>query len=276
MRNDTHDELEHIPCLRIEAREPDDFGQVATDDPSTVPDRRLPAAAPIRGARTGLLWALIGSLAIALAGLGWWGFQQLSLMEQQLVATQESFARISEEAAGRIQDISGKVVAAESSANTGSEALRLQIRQAERRLEDVARQLQAQAARLEQLEQLAGALQQQESMAGERATALDSRLNALAGEQAGLAGLKTEQDNQQARLASLDEALKQLKARRDPSADIERLEQELLVLRSELDNSAPGTMATVAEFDAFRAQTTRTLSTLQRQVRNLQRQLDGR
>lgn len=62
---------------------------------------------------------------IALGGLGWWSFQQISLMEQQLVATQESFARISEEAAGRIQDISGKVVATESPVTSGSEALKL-------------------------------------------------------------------------------------------------------------------------------------------------------
>ena len=55
-------------------------------------------------------------------------------MEQQLVATQESFARISEEAAGRIQDISGKVVATESSVTSGSEALKLQVKQLENKL----------------------------------------------------------------------------------------------------------------------------------------------
>lgn len=75
------------------------------------------------------MWALLGASFIALAGLGWWSFQQISLMEQQLVATQESFARISEEAAGRLQAISGKVEASESGVTSSSEALKLQLRQ---------------------------------------------------------------------------------------------------------------------------------------------------
>ncbi|MCC1795090.1 hypothetical protein KSI77_24050, partial [Salmonella enterica subsp. enterica serovar Indiana] len=82
----------------------------------------------------GPLWALVGALLIAFAGLAWWSFQQISLMGQQLVATQESFARISEEAAGRLQDISGKVVASEASVNNGSEALKQQIKQLETQL----------------------------------------------------------------------------------------------------------------------------------------------
>lgn len=281
MRNDTDDELEHIPSLRAEVRERDDFGRAAIDEsPASVRSRRQ-AAIPPRGARTGPLWALVGALSIALAGLGWWSFQQISLMEQQLVATQESFARISEEAAGRIQDISGKVVAAESNVNTGSEAFKLQIRQVERRLAEVALQLQGLAERQgeqgRQVEQLAGTLQQQQSTGGERDAQLENRLNALAGEQAALGTLKAEQDKQQASLASLGESVQQLKGRKDPTADIERLEQELLVLRSELDNrpAASASMTNVEEFDAFRAQVNRSVSTLQKQVKTLQ-QLDNR
>lgn len=282
MRNDTDDELEHIPSLRAEVRERDDFGRAAIDEsPASVRSRRQ-AAIPPRGARTGPLWALVGALSIALAGLGWWSFQQISLMEQQLVATQESFARISEEAAGRIQDISGKVVAAESNVNTGSEAFKLQIRQVERRLAEVALQLQGLAERQgeqgKQVEQLAGTLQQQQSAGGERDAQLENRLNALAGEQAALGTLKAEQDRQQASLASLGESVQQLKGRKDPAADIERLEQELLVLRSELDSrpAASASTTNVEEFDAFRAQVNRSVSTLQKQVKSLQQQLDNR
>ena len=50
---------------------------------------------------------------------------------------------------------------------------------------------------------------------------------------------------------------------------------DLLVLRSELDNqSAKGN--STAEFDAFRAQTTRNLNTLQTQIQTLQQQITAR
>ncbi len=90
----------------------------------------------VKSASTGPLWALVGALFFAFAGLAWWSFQQISLMEQQLVVTQESFARISEEAAGRLQDISGKVVASQTNVTSDSEALKLQIKQLESKLQD--------------------------------------------------------------------------------------------------------------------------------------------
>ena len=92
MRNDPLDDFDDVPTLR--AGTPDDDELL----PAHVARSRRKAARP---ASTGPLWALLGASVIALAGLGWWSFQQISLMEQQLVATQESFARISEEAAGQ-------------------------------------------------------------------------------------------------------------------------------------------------------------------------------
>ena len=51
----------------------------------------------------------------------------------------------------------------------------------------------------------------------------------------------------------------------------------LLVLRSELDNRPAAAQGpATAEFDAFRAQMTRNINTLQSQVQNLQQQLDAR
>ncbi|MFW7344247.1 hypothetical protein V0R37_22245, partial [Pollutimonas sp. H1-120] len=88
----------------------EDFAE-PREEPAPRSSRVTSSKAPVaKGASTGPLWALVGALSFALAGLGWWSLQQIGLMEQRLVATQESFARISEEAAGRIQDISGKVV----------------------------------------------------------------------------------------------------------------------------------------------------------------------
>lgn len=280
MRNDSFDELEHIPSLRTEVRELDDFQQEASP---AVRGRRRAAAG--RGIGTGPLWALVGALGIALLALGWWSFQRISLMEQQLVATQESFARISEEAAGRIQDISGKVVATESSVTSGSEALKLQIRQLENRLAELARQQQAQEASLgeqgRQLEQFAGALQGQQTALGEQGTRLEARLNELAGGQAALKTLQADQEKlqgdqekQQASLTSLGGAVSELQKRSDPMPAISRLEQDLLVLRSELDNRPP-VAANTAEFDAFRAQMTRSLNALRSQVQTLQKQMNG-
>ncbi len=56
------------------------------------------------------------------------------------MATQESFARISEDAAGRLQDISGKVVAGQSNVMSDSEALKLQLKQLESKLQDQGKQ----------------------------------------------------------------------------------------------------------------------------------------
>src|SRR3989338_7625946 len=220
MRNDAHDELDHVPSLRADQRD-HDHDDYAADHPEPARGNaygRAAVAAPVKSASTGPLWALVGALMIALGGLGWWSFQQISLMEQQLVATQESFARISEEAAGRIQDISGKVVATESSVTSGSEALKLQVKQLESKLAEQSK--------------------------------FDEKI----------AGLRSEIDA--------------LKKQGNSSQAIARVEQDLLVLKSDLETRSAG--SSTAEFDAFRAQMTRNISTLQAQVLNLQQKIDAR
>lgn len=294
MRNDAHDELDHVPSLRPDIRDDDDFDPDAADPlergygRGTVRAARPAKAA--KGASTGPLWALVGALTIALGGLGWWSFQQISLMEQQLVATQESFARISEEAAGRIQDITGKVVATESSVTTGSEALKLQVKQLESKLAELSRQQQGvagqQGEQAKRLDQLAADLKAQKSDAAQ----LDTRLKGLAGEQeklqAAQADLKAAQgDTQSAKqeLARLDTRLKglaadleTLKKQGNPNQAIGRLEQDLLVLRSEMETRAGSGQGSAAEFDAFRAQMTRNITSLQSQLQSLQQQINAR
>jgi chromosome segregation ATPase len=281
MRNDAHDELDHVPSLRAEQRDHDDY---AVDHPEPARGNnyaRPPAAAPVQAASTGPLWALVGALMIALGGLGWWSFQQISLMEQQLVATQESFARISEEAAGRIQDISGKVVATESSVTSGSEALKLQVKQLDSKLAELSKQHQATSGKLgeqnKRLEQLAVQLKGQEGGGAK----LEATLNKLSAEQAVLKNEQATLKSAQAGQAKLDEKLAALsgevaalKKLGNPNQAIARLEQDLLVLKSDLETRSAGN--STAEFDAFRAQMTRNVSTLQAQVQNLQQQIDAR
>ncbi|WP_372866625.1 ATPase [Pseudomonas sp.] len=288
MRNDAHDEIDHVPSLTTDQRDRDylDTGHQESD---FRPQSRTATAAVPKAAGTGALWALVGALTIALGGLGWWSFQQISLMEQQLVATQESFARISEEAAGRIQDINGKVVATESTVTSGSEALKLQVKQLESKLAELSKQQQGvagqQSGQDKRIEQLAAELKAQQGATSQ----VDGSLKSLSSEQATLkkaqaslqaeqAALKTAQAGSaklDGQLQSLSDEIAALKKIGNPNQAIGRLEQDLLVLRSELDNR-PAAKSNTAEFDAFRAQMTRTISTLQNQIQNLQQQIDAR
>jgi chromosome segregation ATPase len=280
MRNDAHDELDHVPSLRAGARDHDDF---AADhhEPAAAP-APYSRTAPVKSASTGPLWALVGALIIALGGLGWWSFQQIKLMEQQLVATQESFARISEEAAGRIQDISGKVVATESSVTSGSEALKLQVKQLESKLAELSKQQQAvagqQSGQGKQIEQLAAELKSQQGVTGkfeDSLKTLGSEQAALKGQQAKLQTALADTGKFDAQLKSLSGEIEALKKIGNPNQAISRLEQDILVLKSDLE-TRPAASSNTAEFDAFRAQMTRNISALQAQVQNLQQQIDAR
>ncbi|MGQ7861627.1 ATPase [Pseudomonas sp. 32A] len=264
MRNDANDDFDNVPSLRADTPDDDDFEPT----PATSVRSRPTPVVKVKSASTGPLWALVGALLFAFAGLAWWSFQQISLMGQQLVATQESFARISEEAAGRLQDISGKVVASEANVNNGSEALKLQIKQLETQL-------------LEQGKQQLG-------VAGQ-ATDLDKRLEQMT---ASTAQLSSANAQLQGQVQALTEAVATLKSRDaefkdlsadvaalkkqgNPTAAIARLEQDLVVLKSELDNRAAASDGpSTKEFDVFRIQTTRNVTALQSQVQNLQQQIN--
>jgi chromosome segregation ATPase len=285
MRNDANDDFDDVPSLRASSLDDDDFPTTAR---TSVHSRTTPVV-KVKGPSTGPLWALVGALFFAFAGLAWWSFQQISLMEQQLVATQESFARISEEAAGRLQDISGKVVASQSNVNTGSEALKLQIKQLEGKLQDQSKQLESklqdqskqQQGVLGQTSDLDKRLAQMTAQATEQQTAnaqLQAQVKALSGELAALKNASADTSQIDAQLKSLGADITALKRQGNPSAAIERLEQDMIVLKSQQDNrpaAAQGGTNT-AEFDAFRGQVTRNINTLQAQIQNLQQQLRTR
>lgn len=290
MRNDAQEDYDDVPTLRAGTRDDDELL------PARIARSREQAARP---ASTAPLWALLGASFIALAGLGWWSFQQISLMEQQLVATQESFARISEEAAGRLQAISGKVAASESTVSSDSEALKLQIRQLQAGLTEQGTQQQGVAGQAQELgKRLEQALtqvneQQQVNLAQQQAnetrqqanaelqTQLQARLAAVNTELAAVKAAQVDADKIDTQLKSLSADIAALKKQGNPSAAIQSLEQDILVLKSQIDNRpAPATAtsggATVQEFDSFRAQMTRNISTLQSQIQNLQKQISAR
>ncbi|MPQ70350.1 MULTISPECIES: ATPase [Pseudomonas] len=279
MRNDANDDFDDVPSLRADA---DDHEEHVGTAPVRERTRTQVAATPrlkVKVPSTGPLWALVGALFIAFAGLAWWSFQQISLMEQQLVATQESFARISEEAAGRLQAISGKVVASESSVNSDSEALKLQIRQLEGKLLEQGRQQQGVAGQATGLEQR---LQQMSALTADQQTAntqLQAQVKSLTAELASLKAGQGDAGKLDAQVKSNAAEIAALKKQGNSSAAVERIEQELIVLKSEQDNrQAAGGQAAgnTAEFDAFRGQVTRNITTLQNQIQNLQEQISAK
>ena len=287
MRNDANDDFDDVPSLRMRADIPDDDDFLSNRQPH-VQARPAPVAATrAKGASTGPLWALVGALLCALGFLAWWSFQQISLMEQQLVATQESFARISEDAAGRLQDISGKVVAGQSNVMSDSEALKLQVKQLDNKLQEQARlfesKLQEQYRQLQgtfgpsadldkELAQLIAQSTEQQNVNTQLQAAnkeLQSQVKALSAE---VTALKNQGEG-----GALDAQLKSIGAditalkRATSNSSIERLEQDMIVLKSQQDKGG-----NTAEFDAFRGQVTRNINTLQAQIQHLQQQLSAR
>ncbi|MBT1268684.1 ATPase [Pseudomonas sp. VS38] len=264
MRNDANDDFDNVPSLRADTSDDDDFEPT----PATSVRSRPAPVVKVKSASTGPLWALVGALLFAFAGLAWWSFQQISLMGQQLVATQESFARISEEAAGRLQDISGKVVASEANVNNGSEALKLQIKQLETQLLEQGKQQMGVAG---QATDLAKRLEQMTAST----TQLSSANAQLQGQVQALTDAVATLKSRDAEFKDLSADVAALKKQGNPTAAIARLEQDLVVLKSELDNRAAASDGpSTKEFDVFRIQTTRNVTALQSQVQNLQQQIN--
>ncbi|MCO7629418.1 ATPase [Pseudomonas fluorescens] len=281
MRNDANDDFDDVPSLRADTFDDDDIPPSAR----TSVHSRTPPVVKVKAASTGPLWALVGALFFAFIGLAWWSFQQISLMEQQLVATQESFARISEEAAGRLQDISGKVVASQSNVNSDSEALKLQIKQLETQLLDQSKQQQGVVGQTSDLDKRLAQMTAQTTEQQNANTQLQAQVKALSAELATLKSAPADTGKVDAQLKSYDAQLKSLgaditalKKQGNPSAAIERLEQEIVVLKSEQDNRPAAAQGggNTAEFDAFRGQMTRNINTLQAQIQNLQQQINAR
>ncbi|MFJ2283490.1 ATPase [Pseudomonas sp. NPDC087803] len=274
MRNDANDDFDDVPSLRADTFDDDDIAPTAR----TSVHSRTPPVVKVKAASTGPLWALVGALFFAFIGLAWWSFQQISLMEQQLVATQESFARISEEAAGRLQDISGKVVASQSNVNSDSEALKQQIKQLETQLLDQSKQQQGVVGQTSDLDKRLAQMTAQTTEQQNANTQLQAQVKALSAELATLKNAPADTSKFDAQLKSLSADIAALKKQGNPSAAIERLEQEIIVLKSEQDNRPAAAQGggNTAEFDAFRGQMTRNINTLQAQIQNLQQQINAR
>lgn len=260
--------------------------------------------------RNGALWAVCVSLLIALVGLGYWSHQQQSRLQQQLVATQQSFARISEDAAGQLQDISGKVTATESSLSEAEQARIRQITQLEEQVGQVLAALQAQESGLQEQQHALQSRQQQVQQLQQTSAAQAERLTELAqlsglvetvGERQQVqqrsltelqqqmakaeevqAALRSELDRTDGQLKQLEQvtALKQQLAAQDTELARQRGQLQALLEASSAPSVAQQRLEAVDDalraIDSFRVQTNRTLSTLQTQIGNLQQQMNQR
>ena len=140
----------------MKQRDPDEAlgGFRATDDAEPLDIRnaehiRSPMRVEARESGNGGLWALCGALALALVGFAYWSHQQQTQLQQQLVATQNSFARISEEAAGRLQDVTGKLSATESSLSVAEQSRQQQLEGMQGQLTELAERTAAQTRAIE-------------------------------------------------------------------------------------------------------------------------------
>lgn len=279
MRNDTFDEFDDVPHLSTDAADRDEFGHHPR---RVVEPNGRPLPPPVkRGGGTGALWALVAAMAIALAGVGWWSHQQLMLMEQQLIATQESFAKISEEAAGRLDDIRGKFVANESNGMTDREALKLQVKQLQGRLAEQAKAQQTSLSEFDgaqgkRLAQVSADLKAQQESAALLMSQLDVKLKSITDEQAKYKNLQTDLAAANQQIQALNTEIANLKKDGSQAKAIKSIQDDLFVLRSEVDGRQGQASSDTKEFDVFRIQVMRNINTLQQQMQNLQQQISTR
>ena len=306
MRNDAHDEINDLPSLSAVCTETtDQSATVAAAEPLTENQAQINTPVSSSSKAVGILSAVSFALVCASASFVWWSMQRMQLLEQQLVATQDSFSRISEDAEGRIKAISGQFTATESSVLGDNERLKMRLNKIESAAVETAKQQQistaAHAAQLtkisNELSTLVDALavmkkhnEQQQQVLEQQKNTLNTvqqeLRTGLASYQQQLTDLqKTSTQHQQhfaqlseqeKKLAHLATQLTALQKNTVTSADLTRLQQDMLILRSELEQRSSTTSSahngpSLADFDAYRAQTNRTISALQEQVRHLQK-----
>lgn len=279
MRNDTFDEFDDVPHLSTDAADRDEFGHHPR---RVVEPNGRPLPQPVkRGGGTGALWALVAAMAIALAGVGWWSHQQLLLMEQQLIATQESFAKISEEAAGRLDDIRGKFVANESNGMSDREALKLQVKQLQGRLAEQAKAQQTSLSEFDgaqgkRLAQISDDLKAQQENATQLVAQLDGKLKTISDEQAKFKNVQADLATANQQIQALNTEIANLKKQGNQSQAIKSIQDDLMLLRAEVDGRQGQASSDTKEFDVFRIQVMRNINTLQQQMQNLQQQISTR
>jgi len=183
------------------------------------------------------------------------------------------------------------VVASQTNVSSDSEALKLQIRQLESKLLDQGKQQQGVVGQTTELDKRLAQMTAQTAELDKRLveasaqtteqqsanTQLQAQVKALSSELAALKSAPADTSKVDAQLKSLGADIAALKKQGNPGAAIDRLEQDMIVLKAQQDNRPPASASgNTAEFDAFRTQVSRNINTLQAQIQNLQKQLNAR
>src|SRR5699024_10994690 len=159
MRNDPQHDKHQTNTTNGERIEPQ-LSSTDADD-STFLESPITAASasviPTTGKKAlGALSALTLALLCSSAAFAWWSMQRMELLEQQLIATQDSFSKISEDAAGRLSEISGQFTATESSVQSDIQTLTQRLNSLESSSVEVHKQQQIslteQGAQLSQID----------------------------------------------------------------------------------------------------------------------------
>ena len=168
---------------------------------------------------------------------------------------------------------------------SSSEALKAQIKQLQDQLADQSKQQQGVAGlqggldkRLEQISTQSAQQQATNQQLQDQLKAVTTELAALKAAVPDGKSIQTEQERLETQLKGLNADVANLK-KANGSQAIEQLEQDMVVVKSELENrpaAAASSGASLQEFDAFRAQMTRTINTLQSQIQTLSQQINGR
>ena len=277
--DDQSDELSGIRATE------DERAYISPSRHEDIPERGVRAPVRPEPAQRGPggLWALCAALTLSLIGFGYWSHQQQTRLQQQLVATQNSFARISEDAAGQIENITGKVTATESSLG--------ELDTLNRRIDQLSEVLGSQGQLLEQVEQGGTTLKEHGSKQQQRleevitqTAALTGRLNAYDENATALAGQLTMLNAQVMALSEGLEQLGPLEAQLNRQSEQLAAQQQTLAALSEqvstqdvnaevaaMRTQLEARMSIVAEeiqsIDSFRLQTNRALTRLQTQLR---------
>ncbi len=255
---------EHERLAGIAAVEPQDDLAL---QPALVTERRNRPVKKTSGAIV-LPWMLFFILLLGLLALAWWGQQQIEQLKQQIIATQESFAQISEDASGLFHEVSGAVSAEQQQLKNRIEQLQAgsgKLVQEQSRLDS---RVDVAASRLAELErQLEGTnkqLQKLGKVLNDGLLSLDQQLQLQASAQQEQhlelqAGQQKLSGQQQLLASQVDSMQELLDLQQEQSQGLQSIAQSMLPQLRELQARQEEFSQ---ELSAFRAQTTRHLNEL--------------
>lgn len=236
---------------------------------------------PVKKTRSLVIWLAIASTASVTVSLAYSTHQRIQLLEQQLIATQDSFAKISGDAVEHIQTISGQLSSSQTNAQSEIEALRNTIATLQKQYAAIEPQLRKNTEGLstltKQQNQLNLRLDQQANAVKEGLLAVDTAQQQLSSEvKLSLNQLAELQQNQNQQLeasqnhsqrltvmsAELDAITQHTQQLEEQLKLRQSSQQEMLQLQLTLGKTQAKQTELEQEFQAYRAQITRSLNAL--------------